>query len=1039
MSLPFRCSAATVLLLLLAIGLLALGCGPAASPGQDAGPTNAPTPAPTATQSPTATPVTTPTQWAPTEPMTPAPTAHWIPDMDGAIWFRLERQKAALESGDALPPETVLVDIETIYVEEVTAFLKSQGITPLQTINGRPVSDIVTITGIVAEIPESLLPELARQRVGSIWTANPYGRVIQSQTFGVLAKYQAGVYTPDTHILYSPDAYIWVSVSVPEKEFYGTKSWLESQGAVFDILDEDIADDLERGDTYQGRYSASVFMKLPVLEQLVLRPEVSEVTLGGFPVSPKVVEKARKWRSGGVPEPTPSSAGAGGVSSIVQPSGPAAIAHGAKEWLDVGITGAGVKIGIIDAGFKGWDTAKGDKRLPEASGSKCWSYVKIYCDFWGLPDHGAAVAEALHSIAPGAELYIALPAEKGQFKDAVNWLTGEGVDIILMARAWDYDGPGDGTAGSSYPSDSAIKTVQDAVDGGILWVNSAGNETRRTWFSQRPAGGYGKTTIPKYAEYYVNFDKVSSSITPNPTPTSPKSAPPADCNRVTLSNRMFYYFNLRWSDRWPKANINLDLHLEHVDPKKLYTSLVSAKSQDGGSGQHPLESIMVNTFSELASLRMPGEYAPPGDYCIKVIHDVPSGARNPVQPAWIQLQAFPKLPNLHYSTASHSIVSPAELEHPALLSVGAAQVNADNPASLPNVIAGYSSRGPLPGSSVIKPDIVGVDNVRSTVMSRNFSGTSQSAPHIAGLAALVMEAFPGKTAAEVAKFLTDTAVDRGSAGDDYIWGHGLAKLPQCFQEMEITGHETNINGWLAECPSERHVGNNVRYFTFTLDRAATGMTIDFSGASAPSLYLLEGKGADGPVAAHNSSFVSNVRIDLGSSSSNVDANIVSNGILPPGTYTIEASTSASASSGGLGLLVSLPVPARPSNLWGESLTGSNKIVLDWPDAANAAEYEVQQWDAISVREGGKRGKWWRPLPFKELGRLSDYTIEFRESSAVIGNLVNGVSYSHRVRSWNGPLNSQWVRASTEVGRMPGPFKRDVPVEPPTPTPPPPAR
>ena len=216
--------------------------------------------------------------------------------MDGAIWFRLERQKAALESGDALPPETVLVDIETIYVDEVTAFLKSQGITPLQTINGRPVSDIVTITGIVAEIPESLLPELLEQQVGMIWTANPYGRVIQSQAFHTLVEYQAGMYSPDT--------YIWVSVSVPEKEFYGTKSWLESQGAVLLKTDEDVADDLERGDTYQGRYSSGVFMKLSVLEQLVLRPEVSKVTRGGFPVSPEAVEK---WRSGGAPEPTPPS------------------------------------------------------------------------------------------------------------------------------------------------------------------------------------------------------------------------------------------------------------------------------------------------------------------------------------------------------------------------------------------------------------------------------------------------------------------------------------------------------------------------------------------------------------------------------------------------------------------------------------------------------------------------------------------------------------------------------------------------------------
>ena len=45
-----------------------------------------------------------------------------------------------------------------------------------------------------------------------------------------------------------------------------------------------------------------------------------------------------------------------------------------------------------------------------------------------------------------------------------------------MARAWDWDGPGDGTAGSPNPSQSVSKAVDDAINDGILWVNSAGNE-----------------------------------------------------------------------------------------------------------------------------------------------------------------------------------------------------------------------------------------------------------------------------------------------------------------------------------------------------------------------------------------------------------------------------------------------------------------------------------------------------------------------------------------------------------------------------------
>ena len=66
-------------------------------------------------------------------------------------------------------------------------------------------------------------------------------------------------------------------------------------------------------------------------------------------------------------------------------------------------------------------------------------------------------------------------------------------------------------------------------------------------------------------------------------------------------------------------------------------------------------------------------------------------------------------------------------------------------------------------------------SIYSTVAGGSYSavsGTSFSAPIAAGVAALVMAAKPGLTAAEVEQVLTSTAVDLGSTGKDPYYGHG---------------------------------------------------------------------------------------------------------------------------------------------------------------------------------------------------------------------------------------------------------------------------
>jgi len=67
----------------------------------------------------------------------------------------------------------------------------------------------------------------------------------------------------------------------------------------------------------------------------------------------------------------------------------------------------------------------------------------------------------------------------------------------------------------------------------------------------------------------------------------------------------------------------------------------------------------------------------------------------------------------------------------------------------------------------------------------DWDGTSFATPHIAGAAALLMEAFPNLTGKQVADLLFDTATDLGAVGADIIYGRGLVNLEEAFSPQGV--------------------------------------------------------------------------------------------------------------------------------------------------------------------------------------------------------------------------------------------------------------
>lgn len=69
---------------------------------------------------------------------------------------------------------------------------------------------------------------------------------------------------------------------------------------------------------------------------------------------------------------------------------------------------------------------------------------------------------------------------------------------------------------------------------------------------------------------------------------------------------------------------------------------------------------------------------------------------------------------------------------------------------------------------------------------RVFNGTSFSAPQIAGAAALLAEAFPNLTGAQIVNLLLTKARDAGDAGTDMIYGRGILDIANAFAPAGAT-------------------------------------------------------------------------------------------------------------------------------------------------------------------------------------------------------------------------------------------------------------
>lgn len=146
---------------------------------------------------------------------------------------------------------------------------------------------------------------------------------------------------------------------------------------------------------------------------------------------------------------------------------------GANFWHDAGIKGQGVKVAIIDGGFKGYKRLLG-RELPPEERVIVRSFNRDE-DIEADESHGTAVAEILYDIVPEATFYLVNFDTDVSLGQAVNFLIAEGVQVINTSFNFLGTGcPWEGT-GLLEP------IVKKARDAGIFWAVSVGNHATEHW------------------------------------------------------------------------------------------------------------------------------------------------------------------------------------------------------------------------------------------------------------------------------------------------------------------------------------------------------------------------------------------------------------------------------------------------------------------------------------------------------------------------------------------------------------------------------
>lgn len=407
--------------------------------------------------------------------------------------------------------------------------------------------------------------------------------------------------------------------------------------------------------------------------------------------------------------------------------------------------GSGVKVAIIDTGIDDTHDFFACKEIehhgPYASGVSGFGPDIVF-------DHGTHVAGTvagceitltdgpitgpISGVAPGAELhdYNVFPGFGGGFVafggsafshdicEAIEDSVDDGMDVINMSLGGAVQGPNDFLA----------ECTQAAVDGGLVAAVAAGNSGPGDSTVESPGSAAGSLTAG--ATTNSHLVGIAATFT---------SASGADTYLAAAGD----------FDPFAETKATGQGVVDWADAAGGDTLACTAASDPSAvTGKIVLISRGACTFT--TKVRN-AENA--GAFGVIVYNNAPGPA---TAMAHDGTDPFPAIPAVMISQDDGA---DAISKLPST-----ATIDGSNPQEFPaeaDILAGFSSRGPTPFTYLIKPDVTapGV-NIYSSVFDNEFAmfqGTSMATPHLAGTAALILNAHPDWSPADVKSAMVNTA------------------------------------------------------------------------------------------------------------------------------------------------------------------------------------------------------------------------------------------------------------------------------------------
>ncbi len=409
---------------------------------------------------------------------------------------------------------------------------------------------------------------------------------------------------------------------------------------------------------------------------------------------------------------------------------------------ELGLSGQGVRVGVISDSLTDLGTSVNSGDLPAALTIVNGQDGSLISD---LSNEGRAIAEIIHDLAPGAQLlfHTGFPTSL-DFINAVRALTAAGAHVIVDDLGF-FNEP-------VFEDGPIAQAVIQAIQQGVVFVSAAGNDAQRHYH------GVFQDFAPHATDPSMHLHDFGGGDTRLEVRIAP--------------NALVVIF-LQWPNPFDGSANTADYDLLLADAAG--NTLAISNDHQINTKAPPLEAITFeNTTGRTVTVGL-----------------VITRIAGPALPLSLHFNTFGRVTVANHNVPSHSVFG-----HPCVrdaVAVGA--IDANEPDF--DMLEAFSSRGPceifFPTREFrTKPDVVGADGVMTSLPDFTpFFGTSAAAPHVAAVAALLIEASggPGKIPpARIANTLRLAAVDRGPTGVDNQFGYGVVDALLAAQAVRATGN-----------------------------------------------------------------------------------------------------------------------------------------------------------------------------------------------------------------------------------------------------------